>query len=220
MSEATRAVLFDLDGTLADTAPDLGGALNVLLAEAGKPEVAMAVLRPHVSAGTRGMLKVGFGLSPDDAAYPDLAKRFLDIYAANICVGTALFPGMAELLSALELRDIVWGVVTNKPARFTEPLMDALGLTARCSAIISGDSVAKPKPAPDSLLLAAEKNAVPPRLTLYVGDDLRDIQAAHAAGMRAIAAGWGYLGDGLPINAWQADAIIQQPLDLLPLLQA
>jgi len=218
MPEAIQAVFFDLDGTLADTAPDLGGALNELLAELGRSPLPPDIFRPHVSAGTRGMLGVGFGLKPDHAEYPELARRFLELYSARICVGTYLFDGMPQLLDELERRDIRWGVVTNKPARFTEPLMDCLGLAQRCSAIISGDSAPKPKPAPDTLLLACEKSGVSPRLTFYVGDDLRDIQAAHAAGTRAIAAAWGYLGDGLPIADWNADATIATPLDLLELL--
>lgn len=218
MPEAVRAVFFDLDGTLADTAPDLGGALNELLAEAGRPALAHEVLRPHVSAGTRGMLGIGFGIKPEHSDYPDLAKRFLELYAARLCVGTRLFDGMTQLLAGLEARGIVWGVVTNKPARFTDPLMAGLGLAERCAAIVSGDSAPRPKPAPDTLLLASQVAGVPPRLTLYVGDDLRDVQAAHAAGMRAIAAAWGYLGDGLPISDWRADATIAAPLDLLDLL--
>lgn len=218
MPDAVQAVFFDLDGTLADTAPDLGGALNELLAELGRPPVEEDVFRPHVSAGTRGMLGVGFGLKPDHADYPGLAKRFLELYSARLCVGTRLFDGMSQLIDELDRRHIRWGVVTNKPARFTEPLMECLGLARRCSAIVSGDSASKPKPAPDTILLACEKSGVSPRLTFYVGDDLRDIQAAHAAGARAIAAAWGYLGDGLPIAEWNADATIATPLDLLELL--
>jgi len=216
--DGVRAVFFDLDGTLADTAPDLGGALNELLAEVGRPALDMSTLRPHVSAGTRGMLGIGFGLKPDHADYPDLARRFLELYAARLCVGTRLFDGMADLLAELERRDILWGVVTNKPARFTEPLMDCLLLTERMAAIVSGDSAPQPKPAPDTILLACDRAGVPPRLTLYVGDDLRDIQAAHAAGARAVAAAWGYLGDGLPVSEWRADATIATPLELLKLL--
>jgi len=214
----TRAVFFDLDGTLADTAPDLGGALNELLAELGRPAVGMDVLRPHVSAGTRGMLGVGLGLKPDHAEYAALAQRFLELYASRLCARTRLFDGMATLIDELESRGIGWGVVTNKPARFTEPLMECLQLSHRAAAIISGDSAPRPKPAPDSLLLACESAGVPPGLTLYVGDDLRDMQAARAAGMRAIAAAWGYLGDGTPIHDWNADATISEPLDLLYLL--
>ncbi|HZV53581.1 MAG TPA: HAD-IA family hydrolase [Rhodocyclaceae bacterium] len=214
----TRAVFFDLDGTLADTAPDLGGALNELLEEFGRIPLDRATLRPHVSAGTRGMLGIGFGLMPDDSDYPNLAKRFLDLYAARLCKGTRLFNGMAPLLDHLDEQGILWGIVTNKPARFTLPLADCLQLSGRAAAIISGDSTSRPKPAPDSLLLACEQAGVSPSLTLYVGDDLRDVQAAHAAGMPAVAAAWGYLGDGPAIDEWNADATIAGPLELLNLL--
>lgn len=213
-----RAVFFDLDGTLADTAPDLGGALNALLAELGRPPIAMSVLRPHVSAGTRGMLGVGLGLTPDDHGYGERATRFLELYAERLCVGTRLFDGVRQLLEELERRDIRWGIVTNKPARFTEPLAECLKVSHRASAIISGDATPRPKPAPDGLVLARQRSGVPPPLTLYVGDDLRDIQAGRAAGMRTVAAAWGYLGDGAPIEVWGADATIAQPLDLLQLL--
>jgi N-acetyl-D-muramate 6-phosphate phosphatase len=214
----TRAVFFDLDGTLADTAPDLGGALNELLREVGRPVLEMATLRPHVSAGTRGMLGIGFGLTPSDDGYPDLARRFLELYGNRLCAETRLFDGMANLLHDLEERGIVWGIVTNKPARFTIPLAECLRLRERAVAIISGDSTPRPKPAPDSLLLACEMAGVRPAQTIYVGDDLRDIQAANAAGIAAIAAAYGYLGDGTPIGNWAAAAIIQDPLDLLDLL--
>jgi N-acetyl-D-muramate 6-phosphate phosphatase len=213
-----EAVFFDLDGTLADTAPDLGGALNVLLREQGHAPLDMATLRPHVSAGTRGMLGIGFGILPGEPAYESLAERFLEIYAASLCDGTALFDGMIDLLNRLEDRDIRWGVVTNKPARFTLPLMECLGLGKRAATIISGDSAARPKPAPDTLLLACSDAGVSPVQALYVGDDLRDIQAAHAAGMRAIAAAWGYLGNGLTVDQWGADATIPAPIDLLNFL--
>jgi N-acetyl-D-muramate 6-phosphate phosphatase len=218
LDRKTRAVFFDLDGTLADTAPDLGGALNQLLEELGRPALEMTTLRPHVSAGTRGMLGIGFGLAPDAAGYPDLAKRFLELYAARLCHGTRLFDGMAPLLDDLDRRGILWGIVTNKPARFTLPLADCLRLSERAAAIVSGDSTARPKPAPDSLLLACKMAGIAPTEALYVGDDLRDIQAAHAAGIAAIAAAYGYLGDGAPIVDWAADAIIAGPLDLLGLL--
>jgi N-acetyl-D-muramate 6-phosphate phosphatase len=213
-----EAVFFDLDGTLADTAPDLGGALNRLLAEQGRMPLTMATLRPHVSAGTRGMLGIGFGLAPHDEAYAGLAQRFLELYAANLCDGTTLFDGMATLLDHLDDRCIPWGIVTNKPARFTVPLAECLGLSERAAAIVSGDSAAKPKPAPDALLLACNTADVAPERTLYIGDDLRDIQAAHAAGMRAVAAAWGYLGNGPTISEWGADATIGAPMDLLNLL--
>lgn len=217
-SEGIRAVFFDLDGTLADTAPDLGGALNALLDENGHPPLDMAVLRPFVSAGTRGMLGIGFGLKPGDTAYAELATRFLELYEVRLCQGTRLFDGMAEVLDKLDGLGVRWGVVTNKPSRFTLPLAERLGISYRATAIVSGDSTPNPKPAPDSLLLACDQAGVPPRLTLYVGDDLRDIQAGHAAGTGTVAAAWGYLGDGLPIEAWGADAIIATPTELLRLL--
>jgi len=213
-----EAVFFDLDGTLADTAPDLGGALNELLGERGLAPIEMAVLRPYVSAGTRGMLGIGFGLEPDDEGYTNLARRFLDLYAARLCVGTILFEGMAALLDRLEARHILWGIVTNKPERFTVPLVESLGLSRRATTVVSGDSTRNPKPAPDALILACEATGVAPQRALYVGDDLRDILAARAAGMPAIAAAWGYLGDGPGIADWNADAIIARPLDLLHLL--
>ena len=215
---AVKAVFFDLDGTLADTAPDLGGALNRLLEEQGRARIDMAALRPYVSAGTRGMLGVGFGLAPQDPAYPDLAQRFLDIYATRLSDGTRLFDGMATLLDQLDERGIPWGVVTNKSSRFTLPLMDALGLRRRAAAIVSGDSAPKPKPAPDTLQLACATAGIAAGSALYVGDDVRDIQAAHAAGMPGIAAAWGYLGDGPGIHEWGADATIDDPLELLSLL--
>lgn len=219
MNDGTvEAVFFDLDGTLADTAPDLGGALNRLLEEQGRAAIDMAILRPYVSSGARGMVGVGFGVSPQDEAYAELVSRFLDIYASMLSDGTRLFDGMASLLDQLESRNIRWGVVTNKSTRFTLPLMEALNLSHRAAAMISGDSAPRPKPAPDPLLLACANAGVRPDRTLFVGDDLRDIQAAHAAGMPGVAAAWGYLGDGPGIQEWGADAIIDDPLDLLGLL--
>lgn len=212
------AVFFDLDGTLADTAPDLGGALNRLLLEEGRPALAMTTLRPYVSAGTRGMLHIGFGLAPADPAYAELQRRFLALYEASLCVATSLFDGMAPLLEALENQGIAWGIVTNKPERFTLPLAALLGLAGRAAAIVSGDSTPTPKPSPAPLLLACATAGVAPGQALYVGDDLRDVQAARAAGMRSVAALWGYLGDGLPVADWGADEIIEHPGDLLDLL--
>lgn len=213
-----EAVLFDLDGTLADTAPDLGQALNQLRAQEGLPPLDPAALRPYTSAGTRGMLRVGFDLTPASEAYPALARRFLDLYEAGLCVHTHVFPELVAVLEHLEAQSIAWGVVTNKPRRYTEPLMAALGLSLRCACIVSGDSAERPKPAPDPLLLAARLTGRSAERTLYVGDDLRDIQSGHAAGMRTAAAGWGYLGVDTPIDTWAADWIAQSPTDLLPII--
>ena len=213
-----EAVFFDLDGTLADTAPDLAGALNRLKAEQGLVPSPLAQLRPQVSNGVRGMLGVGFGITPDAPLYPALAERFLHLYATALCVETRLFAGMDELLSHLDDAGIAWGIVTNKAERFARPLIDALSLTARCACIVGGDTAARPKPFPDPLLHACISTGMLPADCFYVGDDIRDIQAGKAAGMRTVAAAYGYLGSSPPIPTWDADAIIAHPLDLLSLL--
>jgi len=210
-----KAALFDLDGTLADTAPDLGGALNALRKECGVEPLALDVLRPHTSAGTRGMLRAGFGLAPSDTDYPALATRFLELYASRLCVDTTIFPGLASVLDHFDRAGIPWGVITNKPARFTEPLLTALGLASRCACRVSGDSAQRPKPAPDPMHLAAQQIGIPEASCLYVGDDLRDIQAGLAAGMKTVAVRWGYLGVDHPIDTWRADWIIDTPEELL-----
>ena len=213
-----QAVLFDLDGTLADTAPDLGAALNRLLQEEARLPLPLATTRPHTSNGTRGLIRIGFDLGPEDPAYADLARRFLDHYAAFICEQPVLFPGVAELLDTLDARGIRWGVVTNKPQRFTRPLLDALALTSRCACSISGDSTPHPKPAPDPLLLGCQHAAVHPARTLYVGDDARDIEAGRAAGMTTVAATWGYLGVEEAPEKWDAHYLIDTPAEILRLL--
>ena len=219
MPEA-RAVLFDLDGTLADTAPDLARALNRVRAANGLAPMPVAITRPYTSSGARGLLKVGFGLEPEDERYEALKLQFLDFYAAEICVDTRLFEGMAELLAQLDLERLPWGVVTNKAERFTLPLLQGLRLGARAACVVGGDTAARAKPHPDPLLHAAAALRLPPAACLYVGDDLRDVTAARAAGMPVIAAKYGYLGDGGAIESWQADAIIDHPLQVLDFLRA
>jgi N-acetyl-D-muramate 6-phosphate phosphatase len=213
-----RAVLFDLDGTLADTAPDLARALNRVRAAHRLAPMPVATTRPYTSSGARGLLKVGFGLDPGDERYEVLRLQFLDFYAAEICVDTRLFDGMAELLAQLDQDRLPWGVVTNKAERFTFPLLQGLHLHERAACIVGGDTTARPKPHPDPLLHAAAALQLPPSDCLYVGDDLRDVQAARAAGMPVIAARYGYLGEGEPIEAWQADAIIEHPREVLDYL--
>ena len=213
------AVLFDLDGTLADTAADLGAVLNRLRSEAGQAPLPAATIRPHVSKGVRGLLGIGFALVPGDDGYVELHQRFLAYYGDSLCVATTLFAGVPGLLASLEAEGIKWGVVTNKTSRYTLPVMEALGLGRRAACIVSGDSSPRPKPAADPLLLASTLAGALPARCLYVGDDLRDMQAARAAGMGAIAAAWGYLGDGLPLEALGADAIIQSPGELTGLLR-
>ncbi len=215
-----RAVLFDLDGTLADTAPDLAGAINRLLEEHGQPAVPVEHTRRHTSSGARGMIGASFGFKPDHHDYARLRDRFLDLYGQALCVQTRLFPGMDELLDRIEAASLAWGVVTNKAARFTGPLLDALGLTARAGCIVSGDTTPNTKPHPEPLLHAARQLAIDPGHCVYVGDDLRDIQAARAAGMLAVAARYGYLGDTDPPEQWGADSIIDAPLQLWPFVKA
>lgn len=210
-----KAVLFDLDGTLADTAPDLAHALNRQRVARGMPPLPLATIRPHVSKGGRGLVNVGFGAMPDESDFHAIRDEFLMFYAERMCHETTLFPGMADLLDELERRGLPWGVVTNKFERFTLPLLAALALDERAASIISGDTCSRAKPHPDSLLAACEQIGVAPKNCVYVGDDERDVQAAHAAGMMAIVAMYGYLGDDNHPEAWGADAMIEQPAEVL-----
>ena len=214
-----KAVLFDLDGTLVDTAPDLGGALNLLLRRYDKPELPLSRSRPLVSMGARGMLEIGFGLTPIHAEYEAMKTEYLALYEANLCRDTRLFDGMQNLLTTLEQRAIPWGIVTNKHSRFTLPLLAALNLDRRAQCIISGDSVAQPKPHPGGLLAAADVLSVTPSTDIvYVGDDERDIQSALAAKMTPVVARYGYLGNGNPPTKWGAKLYIDYPLELLQTL--
>jgi phosphoglycolate phosphatase len=182
------------------------------------PALPLAMLRPHASAGARGLIGVGLGIHPDHAEYEGLRARFLDHYEACLAETTILFDGVPALLDALEARGLRWGVVTNKPHRFTVPVLRALGIEARSDINISGDSTAYAKPHPLPLLTAAQALGVDASAVLYVGDDLRDIQAAQAAGMPSAAARWGYIGHGSDIATWGADVIADQPQDLLQVL--
>ena len=211
---ADRAVLFDLDGTLADTAPDLAAALNKLRSDQGLEPLALERVRPFASAGARGLVHVGFGIKPGDGEYASLREAFLEAYGERTCAQTRLFPGIAELLQEFARRSIAWGLVTNKSTRFTERIVTALGLTPDC--VVCGDTTPHLKPHPAPLLHAAEQLRLEPRNCFYLGDDLRDIQAARAAGMRPVAVDWGYHHPehGGP-GTWQADAVIAHPLELL-----
>lgn len=209
------AVLFDLDGTLADTAGDLGGALNQLRVSRGLAPLPLEVLRPYASAGARGLLGVGLDVHPGDPEFDGLREAFLAAYTGCLADTTALFDGMGELLYELTARGLQWGVVTNKPHRFTLPVMEGLGLRDQAAVIISGDSTPHPKPHPQPLLTACEQMGVAPASVLYVGDDLRDILAAHAAGMPSAAAAWGYIGHNGEVETWGADVVLDRPLALL-----
>lgn len=213
-----RAVLFDLDGTLVDTAPDLGYALNLQRSRHGLAPLPEETIRPQASHGARGLLGLGFGIGPDDARFPALREEFLELYAANICRHSQPFPGILDLLDALEARGLQWGVVTNKPARFTEPLMSMLYLAERAACIVSGDTCPQPKPHPAPMLAAAELCGTDPAHCLYLGDAERDIEAARAAGMPALVAAWGYLDASDQPHAWGAHAEIRHPTDTLAYL--
>jgi N-acetyl-D-muramate 6-phosphate phosphatase len=209
------AVLFDLDGTLADTAPDLSYALNRLLERHGRSPLPLEIIRPRASHGARGLLEIGFGLRPSEARYEELRDEFLELYSANIHRNTVLFPGVPEMLAELERRKIPWGVATNKIQRLTLPLLQGLALSTRAACIVCGDSYARAKPFPDPLLGAASLLGLPPAHIAYVGDDERDMQAGIAAGMHVIVAKYGYLGAGTTPETWQAHSMIEHPLELL-----
>ncbi|HQS73736.1 MAG: phosphoglycolate phosphatase [Gallionellales bacterium 35-53-114] len=211
----TAAVLFDLDGTFADTAPDLGAALNHVRGLHHLPPLPLEITRLQASHGSAGLIKLGFNVEPDSEKFPALRDALLAHYSANICAHTTLFPGMAELIETLEQRGLPWGIVTNKPQRFTLPLMQALGYAERAACLVSGDTCAHAKPHPEPMLYAARSIGVAPLNCLYLGDDRRDMEAGNAAGMRSLIALFGYIDPGADLETWQADAAIATPLDLI-----
>ena len=215
---ATKVVLFDLDGTLADTAPDMARALNAIRAVRKLPPLPVVEVRPYVSRGARGMLAVGFKMTSEDADYSTLREEYLDHYERHLCIDTRLFDGMESVLQSLERSGIEWGVVTNKAKRFALPLLATMKLDQRTACIVCGDTTPHTKPHPEPLLHACRELGIPPGVALYVGDDERDIQAARAAKMRSLAARYGYLGIGAPPEAWQADGIIDSAEEVLAFL--
>jgi len=210
-----RVVLFDLDGTLVDTAPDLGYALNELRRRRGLAPLADEAIRPQASHGSQGLLRLGFGITPADPDFPALRQDFLDLYDRNLAELSVLFPGMAEVLGAMEAQGIRWGVVTNKPERFTRPLLRHLGLLERAACVVSGDTCANSKPHPEPLLHACELAGARPGQCLYVGDAERDVAAARAAGMPTVIARYGYLGEEDRPEEWGAAGFIDAPDGLL-----
>nr|WP_315494070.1 HAD-IA family hydrolase [uncultured Rhodoferax sp.] len=212
------AVLFDLDGTLIDSAPDLGAAADKMRVDRGLPSLPSALYRPMAGAGARGMLQVAFGMSPQHPDFETMREEFFVNYERCMTHSTYAFEGVPALLHALEQRQLPWGVVTNKSQRFTNPLTQSMPLFASAGAVVSGDTTPHAKPHPAPLLEAAKRLGVDPRNCIYVGDDERDIVAGRAAGMRTVAATYGYLGSQLDTAAWQADAEIKSPLALLQLL--
>lgn len=218
-SASIETVLFDLDGTLVDTAPDMGCALNQLRAEHGEEPLAATEIRPWVSHGSPGLLKLAFGIDTDHHTYAEMRERFLDLYVACLTNDSGLFPEFDDILAQLERNDIRWGIVTNKPGWLTDPLLQALELDQRAACVVSGDTLPERKPHPAPILHALELASADAGSTVYVGDAERDIRAGRAAGCRTLAAAWGYFPDDDHPETWQADAIIASPRALLAWLK-
>jgi 2-phosphoglycolate phosphatase len=214
MTPLLGAVLFDLDGTLIDSAPDLAGACNEMRLERGLAPLPYERLRRMVGSGARGMVGASFGLAPDSPGYLELRDEFLGRYEARMTRETKVFDAMVPVLAWLERKRLPWGIVTNKASRFAVPLVAALGLAERASALVCGDTVAHSKPHPAPLLEAARRLGLAPERCAYVGDDRRDVDAGRAAGMLTIVAAWGYLGDGEAPEAWGAKRLIAHPDEL------
>ena len=214
-----KTVLFDLDGTLADTAPDLADALNAVLSMNGKTPLPFEQIRPVVSHGGIALVRLGFGIEPDHPDFESLRQQLLEIYANGIANKTQLFPGMDELLSSIETAGMNWGVVTNKPTWLTVPLLDALKLTHRATSIVSGDTLAERKPHPSPLLYACEQAGSHSMECIYVGDAERDIVAGHRAGMKTVVALFGYIGRDDRPETWGADALLESPQHIKEWLQ-
>ena len=215
MKPPLAAVLFDLDGTLVDSAPDLTGTANDMRIQRGLDPLPHAELRLHCGSGARGMLGVGLGIEPGHAEYGPLRDEFHDRYEQRMLRLTACFANVDKLLAALQQRGLPWGIVTNKSLRFAEPLARALGLLPGAAVLIGGDCTPHTKPHPAPLLEASRRLGLDPSSCAYVGDDPRDMLAARAAGMHAWAAAWGYLGPRAPVQAWGADLVLVEPLSLL-----
>ena len=210
-----QAVLFDLDGTLADTALDLGGALNTLLARHGLPAKSMDEIRTQASHGAAGLLKLGAGITPDHPDYARWRTEYLDEYDSHYAQDTELFDGVNELIAELDQRGIKWGIITNKPMRFTDKLVPKLGFIIPPAVVVSGDTCDEPKPSVKPMLYACGQIHANPQHTLYVGDAERDIQAGRNAGMKTVLAEWGYISDEDDTDSWQPDYRIATPIELI-----
>jgi N-acetyl-D-muramate 6-phosphate phosphatase len=214
-----RAVLFDLDGTLIDSAPDLGAAADEMRLRRGMASKPLADYRPHVGSGARGMLQVAFGMDVQHLDYERYKEEFFELYESCLTQRTRLFDDVDLLVASLLERGLSWGVVTNKAQRFTTPITFSMSLFGSASAVISGDTTPHAKPHPEPLLEAARRMSLPPEQCIYVGDDERDIRAGRSAGMWTVAARYGYLGAGADVSSWGADAEVSSPLQVLQLLE-
>jgi 2-phosphoglycolate phosphatase len=213
--QSIRTVLFDLDGTLADTAPDLALALNTLLEETGNDTLPYARIRAEASYGGKALVRLGFDLEPDTPEFKALHQRFLELYRSNLCNKTRLFDGMEQVLSDIARANMNWGIVTNKPAYLTDPLVGLLGLADKAAAVVSGDTTSNSKPHPEPLLHACELAGSRPEQCLYVGDAQRDIEAGNRAGMKTLAATFGYIREDDDTDSWDADGAIASPAELM-----
>jgi phosphoglycolate phosphatase len=220
MNASPRAVLFDLDGTLIDSAPDLGAAADKMRTDRGLPSIAYEHYRPMAGAGARGMLGVAFGMTPDHPDYDAMREEFFRNYEQAMTARTVIFEGVPQLIQTLESMGLPWGVVTNKAMRFTKPLTSTMALFATARTVVGGDTTPHPKPHPAPLLEAARQLDIAPEDCIYVGDDERDIRAGQAAGMGTVAATYGYLGSNAEVARWGADASIEAPMHLLRLLKS
>ena len=210
-----QAVLFDLDGTLADTAPDLGGALNAVLRRHNLPEKSIAEIRPYAGHGAAGLIKLGAGITPDHTDYTRWRTEYLDEYDSRYAQDTELFDSVNELIAELGKRGIKWGIITNKPMRFTDKLIPKLGFIIPPAVVVSGDTCGEPKPSVKPMLYACGQIHADPQHTLYVGDAERDIQAGRNSGMTTVLAEWGYISDEDDTDSWQPDYRIATPIELI-----
>lgn len=208
-----KAVLFDLDGTLADTSPDMTVALNKLLTKYGRQSLEYELVRKNTSRGSVAMIQLGFDETLEEKHSNQLRNEFLQLYADDLCNQTQLFPGVAELLDTLDKSNIPWGIVTNKPGMLAEPLVQQLNIAFRAVCMVSGDSLSRRKPDPDQLHHAANMLGISEEDTIYMGDDPRDVQAGKAAGMKTAVAAYGYIQDEHDPHTWGADVVFQKPLE-------
>lgn len=213
-----KAILFDLDGTLADTALDLGGALNTLLRARGLPEQSIEAVRPIAGLGSGALISLGFGIDATHVEHEGLKQAFLDEYAQNFKKDTVLFEGINPLLEALAQQGYAWGIITNKHARFTDRLVPTLGFSVPPAVVVSGDTTAEAKPSVKPMLYACEALGLPPEACLYVGDAQRDVEAGRNAGMKTVLVSWGYFTEDECPDAWGADWRIETAMGLLDIL--